>query len=91
MPKLSAIVALVAQKISPDYHDAFLSRQYPGSTLNYTLLDPIEPDHSLASQWQQSGREEGDGEGEGLKPEPSGGGADNGPTDTRPDGLAASA
>ena len=51
------------------------------------ILD--EDGHSVVHE--QSRGEEGDGEGEGLKPEPSGGGADNGPMDTCPDGLAASA
>ena len=51
------------------------------------ILD--EDGHSVVHE--QSRGEEGDGEGEGLKPEPSGGGADNGPMDTRPDSLVASA
>ena len=62
-----------------------------GAVKIFGVDDKILDENRHSVVHEQSRGEEGDGEGEGLKPEPSGGGADNGPMDTCPDGLAASA
>ena len=62
-----------------------------GTVKIFGVDDKILDENRHSVVHEQSRGEEGDGEGEGLQLEPSREGADNGPTDTRPDGLVASA